>query len=375
MNADFQAAAAIASMASSVAAPKPEARLALPKKKKELTPDERTVESAKRKGRRHAQDARGEAAAAAQQEDTNAQVKAATMEALLYLGVNPSQHGLVNVTVAAAAASTGSSTYPRMMLPESPRTSCTQLIPGFHIYSQGSCFSGECSPEVSIVAPSKPAPVTIDLNVAPVASGSSSRGMRKRQREMPADMLTGARSLFDGMSVAVDDDTTNRFPENMIFEGAPTAGVYDPDETQSQDGRAPFMQATNDPHDAFMQDQVSLDSFLLDHEFSGDYGLEEEDDGMDIDGEPLFEEELANQTAAGAKPKRKSKQTKAYTSTEDKLLCECWRDIGQDPKIGVEQKGQPYGLVFIMSFMSARSFPHTKCKASVDGCHFESVEG
>ncbi|KAE8800303.1 Helicase SKI2W [Hordeum vulgare] len=69
-----------------------------------------------------------------------------------------------------------------------------------------------------------------------------------------------------------------------------------------------------------MQDQVVLDGFPLDHEFSEDYGLEEDDD-MNIDGEPLFEEELANQITVGAKPKRKSKRTKAYTPAEDKLLC------------------------------------------------------
>ena len=50
----------------------------------------------------------------------------------------------------------------------------------------------------------------------------------------------------------------------------------------------------------------------------------------------MFEEELPAQ--ANAKKKRKSKRTKAYTQDEDKLLCECWRDIGQDPKIGSEQK-------------------------------------
>ncbi|KAE8813189.1 DNA repair protein rhp54 [Hordeum vulgare] len=197
-----------------------------------------------------------------------------------------------------------------MMLPESPRASFTQPIPGFHAYPQGSRFSGECSPEVSIMAPSTLAPVTIDLNATSVVGGSSFGGMRKRQREMPADMLTGTRSLYVGMPAAVDDDTANRFLENMNFEGGvPAAGAYsaaayDPDETQSQDGRAPFTQATNDPHDAFMQDKFSLDGFPLDHEFSEDYNLEEEEeDDMDIDGEPLFEEELANKTAAGAKPK------------------------------------------------------------------------
>ncbi|KAE8799221.1 Eyes absent-like protein 4 [Hordeum vulgare] len=87
-----------------------------------------------------------------------------------------------------------------------------------------------------------------------------------------------------------------------------------------------------------MQDQVRLDGFPLDHDFSEDYNLEEEDNDMNIDGEPLLEEDLGSQTGAGAKPKCKSKRTKAYTLAEDKLLCECWRDIGQDPKIGVEQK-------------------------------------
>ncbi|KAE8821731.1 Phospholipid-transporting ATPase 1 [Hordeum vulgare] len=87
-----------------------------------------------------------------------------------------------------------------------------------------------------------------------------------------------------------------------------------------------------------MQDQVGLDGFPLNHEFLEDCGLEKEDEDMDIDGEPLFEEELANQTVVVAKPKRKSKRMKAYTSVEDKLLCECWRDVGQDPKRVIEQE-------------------------------------
>ncbi|KAE8795189.1 Helicase SKI2W [Hordeum vulgare] len=101
-----------------------------------------------------------------------------------------------------------------------------------------------------------------------------------------------------------------------------------------------------------MQDQVGLDSFPLDHEFSEDYGLEEEEDDMDIDGEPLFEEELANRTAAGAKPKRKTKRTKAYTPAEDKLLCECWRDNGQDPKVGAEQKCQVVHVEEVLDYIS-----------------------
>ncbi|KAE8796973.1 Eyes absent-like protein 4 [Hordeum vulgare] len=213
-----------------------------------------------------------------------------------------------------------------MMPPESMRVSYTQPIPGFHVYPQGSRFSGECSLEVSIVAPSTPAPVTTGLNATPMAGVSSSGGMRKHHHEMPVDMLSDARNLFDEKHAAVDDDTANRFLDNVIFEGgAPAAGAYsaatyDPDEIQSQDGRVPFTEATNDPHDTFMQDQVSLDGFLLDHEFPEDYGLVEEEDDMDIDEEPLFEEELANQTVVGAKTKRKSKRTKAYMPTKDMLL-------------------------------------------------------
>ncbi|XBI30569.1 hypothetical protein VPH35_054287 [Triticum aestivum] len=91
-----------------------------------------------------------------------------------------------------------------------------------------------------------------------------------------------------------------------------------------------------------MHDQVGvdLDGFPLDHEFPEDYGLEEEDD-VDIEGEPLFEAEFANQVAGG-KTKRKSRRTKAYTAAEDKLICECWKDIGQDPKTGAEQKASTF---------------------------------
>ncbi|KAE8794768.1 DNA repair protein rhp54 [Hordeum vulgare] len=100
-----------------------------------------------------------------------------------------------------------------------------------------------------------------------------------------------------------------------------------------------------------MEDQLGMGgSFALDHEFSEDYDLHEEDDEVDIEGEPLFEEPLP--AKANAKKKRKSKRTKAYTQDEGKLFCECWRYIGQDPKTGSEQKAstfwqdvQPYDIL------------------------------
>ncbi|XBH71874.1 hypothetical protein VPH35_099271 [Triticum aestivum] len=269
------------------------------------------------------------------------------------LGLNPGQHGLLNAAV--AAASTGSSAFPRMMLPDSPRASACNPVPGFHVYPQASCLSGECSPNVSVVTPSTPAPAPINLNATPVAGGSSSGGTRKRARQTPAGVLPEARNLFDGMPSAVDED----YMQNLIFEGGAPAAGYDPDETQSQDGRGPFTPTVGyDPDQAaFMRDQVGIDvnGFPLDHEFPDDYGLEEEDE-CDIEVEPLFEDELANQ-AVGPKPKRKSKRTKAYTAAEDKLLCECWRDIGQDPKTGVEQKHSTFWIRVHREFHERKKFP------------------
>ncbi|XBH84621.1 hypothetical protein VPH35_072746 [Triticum aestivum] len=104
-----------------------------------------------------------------------------------------------------------------------------------------------------------------------------------------------------------------------------------------------------------MRDQVGLDldGFPLDHEFPEDYGLEEEDE-CDFEGEPL--DELANQ-AVGLKPKRESKRTKAYTAAEDKLLCGCWRDIGQDPKMGTEQKHSTFWIRVHHEFHERKKFP------------------
>ncbi|XBI14820.1 hypothetical protein VPH35_057343 [Triticum aestivum] len=240
-----------------------------------------------------------------------------------------------------------------MVLPDSPRASACTPVPSFHVYSQASRLFGECSPDVSMVAPSTPAP--IDLNATPVAGGSSSRGATKRARQMPTGVLPDARNLFEGMPSAVDEDCM----QNLIFDGGAPAAGYDPDETQSQDCRGAFTPAAGyDPDQAaFMRDQVGmdLDGFPLDHEFPDDYGQEEKDE-CDIEVEPLFEDELANQ-ATGPKSKRKSKRTKAYTAAEDKLLCECWRDIGQDPKTGAEQKHSTFWIRVHREFHERKKFP------------------
>ncbi|KAE8808521.1 DNA repair protein rhp54 [Hordeum vulgare] len=115
----------------------------------------------------------------------------------------------------------------------------TQPIPCFHVYLQTSRLSRECSLKVSVMVPSTPAPVHIDLNAISLAGGSSSGGVRKCVREMPADMLSGTRNLFDGMPADAHNERANRFMQSIIFEGVAAAAGgakaagYDSEETQS----------------------------------------------------------------------------------------------------------------------------------------------
>ncbi|KAF7035074.1 hypothetical protein CFC21_046004 [Triticum aestivum] len=143
--------------------------------------------------------------------------------------------------------------------------------------------------------------------------------------------------------------------ENIIFDGGATVAVsaggaaaaaYDPEETQSQDDRTPFMLAAYDQatmQDAFMQDQVGLDldGFPLDHEFLENYSLEEEDE-LDIDGKPLFEDELANpgrSRSARASGRRHTRwpRTRSSMSVEGTL--------GNTPRSAPNKRHQPFGFV------------------------------
>ncbi|KAE8821048.1 phospholipid-transporting atpase 1 [Hordeum vulgare] len=142
--------------------------------------------------------------------------------------------------------------------------------------------------------------------------------MRKCQRELPADILTSACNLFDRMLATVGDDTTNHFRENLSSKS----------------------------HWRL----VGLDGFPLDHEFPKDYGLEAEDDEMDIEREPLFVEELANQIAAGAKPKCKSKWKKAYTRPRARSFASVGGTLDKTRRSALNKSGQRYRLMFIEKF-------------------------
>ncbi|KAE8790997.1 DNA repair protein rhp54 [Hordeum vulgare] len=219
---DLDVAAGLASLTSSgKGKPCAPRKVATPKPKKVLTPEQRAKESAKRKDRRHAANARDEAivATAAQQQVTNARVKAATREALCMMGLNSSQHGLINVVVA-SAVSTGSPAFPRTVLPDSPSASACNLVPGFHIYPQASRLSGECSPMVSMVAPSTLAPAPIDVNATLVAAGSSAGGARKtRAGDNSRPAVGRAQPVRRNVGLDLDGIPLNHeFPEDYGLE-------------------------------------------------------------------------------------------------------------------------------------------------------------
>ncbi|KAE8781654.1 hypothetical protein D1007_45038 [Hordeum vulgare] len=286
------------------------------RKNKVLTCEERAVQSAKRKHRWHEQEARKEAAhrrhhrSGGRSREEPPSHRCRHGQTLLMLGLNPGRHGIIAAVV--SAASIGSS------LSMSPHMSTTLQGQGFERKhpqtSRLSNSAGSSSPEVSVVAPAMPVPAAIDLNAMPLFSG----GARKRPRQLPADALGNAHNMFDRMS-ATEDKANRVFMESLVYEDGGGGIPFDPDETQSEDDRTPFMAGHDgigypfceDMADPLMVDQLGLDnSFPLNHEFQKDYGLDEEDDEVDIDGEPLFDELPAQ---GNAKKKWKSKQTKAYT--------------------------------------------------------------
>ncbi|KAE8771389.1 DNA repair protein rhp54 [Hordeum vulgare] len=155
-----------------------------------------------------------------------------------------------------------------MVQPESLRALATHPIPGFHVYLQAFRLSGECSPEVSVVAPSMPAP--IDLNATPVAGVSSSDGLRKHAREMLADLLLGARTECRRPLTMRGPTVSCRALSSRVIR-RPLAVPPRLDTTPKRPKRGvSFTPSTYDQvgmQVVFMQDQVGLDldGFLLDH--------------------------------------------------------------------------------------------------------------
>ncbi|KAE8790490.1 putative MO25-like protein [Hordeum vulgare] len=323
------------------------------KSRSELTTDEIAkldAESVKRQNRR-AKAKRKDAAAAytiklttveAAREKADAQEKediVNKVHALLMMGLcRPTSFAAVLV----GPASTGSLVVRPPQCP-SPTSSTTPLSPGF---PPPRCQAQTCllgSPGVSVIAPStsRPSAVT-DLNVTPgsYSGGHPSVEMQRKQARSPSTAtMPSHRVLFDKMPTptpTVEDPFYDQYMENVIFKCRGGAfqtggqgGIFDPEDTQSQDGRDKYM----DDED-FEADHG--DSW---HEEDDIYceGDEEEEDGIDIAGEPLFIDKLTQR--AEAQMRKKSIRMGSYTQDEDKLICESWKEIGQDPRDGAQQKG------------------------------------
>ncbi|XBJ10779.1 hypothetical protein VPH35_015580 [Triticum aestivum] len=217
-------------------------------------------------------------------------------------------------------------------------------------------FSG--SPDVGLFTPSTPRPAAvIDLNVTP---GSSSGGrpsveMQSKQARAPfTGTMPAPRVLFDGMPTptpSVDDPFYNQYMEDVIFEGG-HGRAYDPEETQSQDGRAQYV-PDEEAHDRADYDHG--DSWHEDDDIyvEGD-GDEEEGNDVDISGEPLFIDELTQR--AEAQKKRKSIHMGSYTQDEDKLICQAWMEISLDPRTGAQQQGIVFWMRVHKTFHERKMF-------------------
>ena len=70
---------------------------------------------------------------------------------------------------------------------------------------------------------------------------------------------------------------------------------------------------------------------------------------------------LCSRASSPTKPPGESQSARAsgegIHEDEDKLLCECWRDIGQDPKVGAEQKASTFWIRVHREFHERKKFP------------------
>ncbi|XBJ18261.1 hypothetical protein VPH35_009470 [Triticum aestivum] len=285
------------------------------------------AESAKRRNRRAA--VKGKTVAAKFAAECNAveasrrKAEVDEKEAIINKGHALLMLGLCRPTGFSGAAVSPASIGSSVARPQhcaSPTSRTTPMLPGFPPprHDGQTRFSG--SPDVGVIVPSTPRPSAfIDLNVTP-GSSDGGRPAVEMQRKQAQPLFTGTmqspRVLFDEMATpasTVDDPFYNQFMEHVIYEGG-HGGAYDPDETQSQDGRAQYV-ADEEAHDH--ANYGHDDSWYEDDDIYSE-GDGDEDDGIDIDisGEPLFIDELTQR--AEAQKRKKSIRTDRYHELQRK---------------------------------------------------------
>ena len=127
--------------------------------------------------------------------------------------------------------------------------------------------------------------------------------------------MPAPRVLFDGMPTptpTVDDPFYNQYMKDVIFEGG-HGRAYDPEETQSQDGRTQYVpdEEADDRADYDHGDSWHEDDDIYCEGDGDEEEEEEEGNDVDISGAPLFIDELTQR--AEAQKKRKSIRTGSYT--------------------------------------------------------------
>lgn len=122
------------------------------------------------------------------------------------------------------------------------------------------------------------------------------------------------------------------------------------------DGMPPLTPDNLRYYDDVMADMINEGGQGDDGQDTQDHETEGQE-SVNVEEEPLFGEELSHQ--AWSQKRRQSVRTGAYTKDEDKLLCEAWMKIEQDPQTSTEQKGSTFWKRVHAFFHEHRKFePH-----------------
>ena len=78
-------------------------------------------------------------------------------------------------------------------------------------------------------------------------------------------------------------------------------------------------------------------------------------DVIDIEDEPVFQDEL--ETQAWAMKRKISQRGASFTMDEDVLICESWIEVGTNQILGAEQKRSAYWGRFLKHYNESRILP------------------
>ncbi|KAE8816077.1 putative MO25-like protein [Hordeum vulgare] len=160
---------------------------------------------------------------------------------------------------------------------------------------------------------------------------------RKQVQSIPMDNLPHSCNLFEKMpnlAMLANDLRFANFMEEVIYVGHGEAF-----HSEGQ-GRAFYLHETQSQDD---RDKDGAEHFggHKEEKFNNhgdswhtDIYCKDEEDGVDIEEERLFIDQLTQR--ANAQRRRKIIRTRSCTKDEDMLICERWKWIVQDPKTGLE---------------------------------------